>query len=63
MSYVKRRAVSSTLMCFFELAIISLAVMNGVSVGVVSMSVAVTVTTVVNVEIVFNLLDEVLKGE
>ena len=50
-------------MCFFELAIISLAVMNGVSVGVVSMSVAVTVTTVVNVEIVFNLLDEVLKGE
>lgn len=50
-----------SLMCFFVLAIISLllAVVNGVSVAVVS----VTMVFVMDVEIVLDLLDKVLKGE
>lgn len=49
-------------MCFFVLAIISLllAVGNGVAVAVVSVAMTVTM---VNVKIVLDLLDEVLKGE
>ena len=61
-SYFKCESCPSVLMCFFVLAIISLllAMVDGVPVAV--MTVPMTLT-VVNVKIMLNLLDEVLKGE
>jgi hypothetical protein len=61
-SYFKCESCPSALMCFFVLAIISLllAVVNSVAVAVVAVAVAMAV---MNVKIVLDLLDEVLKGE